>query len=934
MVEPALDEAAIFNAARKIEAGSARREYLQQACGSDAELKTRVEALLRIHDDGQDFLNGTAPWLADLPKERVAHDPGATIAPDLLRQQLGEGASSVAEQEKPDVAITLAPPTAPAPAAEMVAVPGYEILGELGRGGMGVVYKARQIAADRVVALKMILAGSHAGPAELARFKTEAEAVARLQHPHIIGVYEVGEHQGRPFFSLEFCAGGSLDKRLSGTPLPPAEAARVVETLAGAVQAAHDKQVIHRDLKPANVLLAEDGTLKVTDFGLAKKLDEAGQTQSGSVLGTPSYMAPEQAGGHRKEIGPWTDVYALGAILYDCLTGRPPFRAATPLDTLLQVLSDEPVPPRRLQPKTPRDLETICQKCLQKDPKKRYSSARDLAEDLRRFQAGEPIRARPVGPWGRTVKWVRRRPAVAGLLAVCVAALVALAVGGWRYNVQLRQQAHLLEEALGEARKEHDRAQDHLSKALDAVDRMLHPLDDGRLTQLPQFQESRRRMLEEALDFYQGFLRQEGDDPAVRRDSARAYSRSMKLRMLLGEEAEAEQAGREARRLQEQLIADFPDRPEYRYDLASTHATLGHICTLTGRFEQAQQAYHDALALATELVREHPAEAAYREPLVNAQSGLAQDPQGAERLLRQALEHAAFMAEAQPGKAEWQCLLARAHALLGQVLFSTNRVPEAAAELRRARQLLEPAGRAPASAARTYPMVRALTLVYSGGAALRQGHPADAEPLLRDAVAACEELVGSSPRFVGFRIYLQKGYALQAVLYQFTNRPAQAEAAWQKAIECMEQAARISPSFAPIAAAATDDVRLKRWLWALRRGEHSKVMAEVSRLEAQKDLEGPRAYSLACVAAQAAAAVGSDARLADDYARRAVALLVRAEAAGYFRLPGALQQARTAGTALDPLRQRSDFRQLMDRLQKEASEPQADAKPRETRDVR
>jgi serine/threonine protein kinase len=234
-------------------------------------------------------------------------------------------------------------------------VPGYEILCELGRAAMGVVYQARQAKPNRLVALKLILAGGHASEADLARFATEAEAIARLQHPNIVQVHEVGAHDGQPFFSLEFCAGGSLDRKLAGTPLPPSEAAWLVETLARAVHAAHRAHVIHRDLKPANVLLTEDGTPKITNFGLARKLDDVGQTQSGAIVGTPPYMAPEQAAGKSKEIGPAAVVYALGAILYECLTGRPPFKAATPLDTLLQVLSHEPVPPSRLQSKTPRE---------------------------------------------------------------------------------------------------------------------------------------------------------------------------------------------------------------------------------------------------------------------------------------------------------------------------------------------------------------------------------------------------------------------------------------------------------------------------------------------------------------------------------------------------------------------------------------------------
>ena len=359
------------------------------------------------------------------------------------------------------------PPSVPALAPSTpagVVVPGYEILGELGRGGMGVVYKARQVKADRLVALKMILSGAHASAEDLKRFQVEAEAVARLRHPNIVAVYDVGENQGLPFFSLEFCAGGSLEKKLRDSPLKPAEAAHIVEALARAMATAHEQRVIHRDLKPGNVLLLEDGTPKVTDFGLARKLDEAGQTQSGSIMGTPSYMAPEQASGKVKEIGPAADTYALGAVLYECLTGRPPFKAATPLDTVLQVISDEPVPPTQLNPKTPRDLETICLKCLQKEVGKRYASALDLAEDLRRFQAGEPITARPVGRLERTWRWCKRYPAVSALLVVSFAFGLTM--------LYLFGQARALRENEAEARRaaEHSAEQEKQAKkdALDA----------------------------------------------------------------------------------------------------------------------------------------------------------------------------------------------------------------------------------------------------------------------------------------------------------------------------------------------------------------------------------------------------------------------------------------------------------------------------------
>jgi tetratricopeptide (TPR) repeat protein len=371
-------------------------------------------------------------------------------------------------------------------------VPGYEVLDQLGRGGMGVVYKARQLTLNRVVALKMILAGSHAGPEDLARFRLEAEAIARLQHPNIVQIHEVGEHEGLPFFSLEFCPGGSLDEKLGGMPLPSAEAARLVQTLARAVQAAHERHVVHRDLKPANVLLTADGTLKITDFGLAKKLDQVGRTGSGTaIMGTPPYMAPEQARGKSKEIGPATDVYALGAILYECLTGRPPFQAATTADTLLQVLTEEPVPVRRLQPTVPRDLETVCLKCLQKEPGQRYGSAADLADDLGWFLVGEPIRARPVPAWERAVKWARRRPTAAALAVAVAVAVLAASAGGLFYGLYTGQQATALrrqverrqqaERLFGQGRDAETagrlalagRQEDEAARQLEAADRLL-----------------------------------------------------------------------------------------------------------------------------------------------------------------------------------------------------------------------------------------------------------------------------------------------------------------------------------------------------------------------------------------------------------------------------------------------------------------------------
>jgi WD40 repeat protein len=356
----------------------------------------------------------------------------------------------------PDLAGSLGPtfidagmPSALSGPSGLPSVPGYQVLRELGRGGMAVVWWAWQPRLSRPVALKMILAGAHAGPQELARFQTEAEAVARLQHPGVVQIHDVGRHEGLPYLALEYVDGPSLARELSGTPLPWRRAAQLAETLARTVHHVHRQGIVHRDLTPANVLLTRDGQPKVTDFGLAKLLIGSGPTltHTGAFLGTPSYAAPEQAAGKVKEIGPATDVYALGAILYEMLTGRPPFKAETPLETLAQVQSQEPVSPSRLQPRVPRDLTTICLKCLHKEPRKRYASGQDLAEDLRRFLAGEPIRARPVGRTERLWRWCRRNPVVATLAAAVVLLLAALAGGAWLKNVQLSSALGVSEEA-------------------------------------------------------------------------------------------------------------------------------------------------------------------------------------------------------------------------------------------------------------------------------------------------------------------------------------------------------------------------------------------------------------------------------------------------------------------------------------------------------
>lgn len=367
------------------------------------------------------------------PSAGAVFDPnGATVAPqagELLNQNMATVAPS-SESDNNNTARLLGSSKPNTGGKQFPNVPGYDILGVLGRGGMGVVYRAKQRGLGRMVALKMILGGANVSPEDVARFELEARAVGSMTHPNIVQVYEVGEFNGAPYFSLEFVDGGPLDKKLENSPQPAEWSARMMMQLARGMAYAHGMQIIHRDLKPANVLVSKDGVGKIADFGLAKKMDaDDGKTRAGSIMGTPSYMPPEQAGGQTEEIGPLADIYSLGAMFYEFLTGRPPFKGTTLLQTLEDVRNKEPVPPKTLVETVPLDLQTICLKCLEKDKAKRYPTADELADDLQRFLNGEPIHARPV-PWHtKAIKWAKRHPSKAGLIGVSTLLGVVLFLG-------------------------------------------------------------------------------------------------------------------------------------------------------------------------------------------------------------------------------------------------------------------------------------------------------------------------------------------------------------------------------------------------------------------------------------------------------------------------------------------------------------------------
>jgi eukaryotic-like serine/threonine-protein kinase len=533
---------AVFLSAVECHDPAARASILDRECSGDAELRHRVEALLKAREEPNSLLDQPIVNPKHLPlvtSGESLSDPSeltGCIIPDDLESadELSSSNGDLVGSEADGTLFFKLEPDPPA-SGERPAPPiaGYQILGELGRGGMGVVYKARQIRLNRPCALKMIIGGGHASAESAARFLAEAQAIAQLQHPHIVQIHHIGEADGLPFFELEYLPGGSLDRRLKGTPWPARRAAELIESVARGVTEAHRLGIVHRDLKPGNILLAADGTPKITDFGLAKSLAaDSGLTRTDSIMGSPGYMAPEQAEGKAKQVGPLADVYALGAILYELLTGGQPFRGTTALEILDQVKNAEPVPPSRLVPGLPRDVETIALKCLQKEPAQRYESASALAEDLRRFRGGESIVARPVPFWERAIKWARRRPAIATLAAailLLLAALMGLGVLSYKKIDSALRIAEArrkdVEASQLVAIKQSKVADANFARARKAVDDSFTIVSESKLLNVPGLRALRADLLDSSMKFYEEFLRERRDDPSLRNDLLRTRLR-------------------------------------------------------------------------------------------------------------------------------------------------------------------------------------------------------------------------------------------------------------------------------------------------------------------------------------------------------------------------------------------------------------------------
>lgn len=571
-------------------------------------------------------------------------------------------------------------------------IDGFLVMNELGRGGMGVVYLAKQLNLHRTVAIKMLLSGEFASRRERERFQREAEAVAQLQHPNIVQLFSIGEQSGCPFLCMEWIDGPDLSQALARRSIPTDAAAELVDRLAGAVHLAHQMGIIHRDLKPSNVLLRQltatneldvaderywkNVEPKITDFGLAKRSSDVTATRTGATLGTPGYMPPEQALGSGEPLGPQADVFALGAILYECLTGRPPFRAATAVEIVRQVLHEEPISPTQLHPGLDRDLETICLKCLQKDPKRRYGSAKDLADDLQRYRRGEIILARPITSWERGWKWVKRRPAVAAAWGVTCLATVALTWILAYSNLQLQRERNIAER--------------HFDAALEAVDRNFTFVSEDLLLNAPHMQPVRRRLLETSRDFYERFVRERAHDSRLRAELARAYARLGKITSEISSHVEARDEYRRAIAIIEPLVAQHPEDPSLRQTLATAWMQLGNVLGALREIEPAEQALQSAIRIGDESEAKEAASHVHSHFRGQSRHGLAEIYRiagrldDADRLFRTALTAHQAAVHAAPNNPHYQRDLAHTHHNLAVVAMAKGQTEEAEKEYQHA----------------------------------------------------------------------------------------------------------------------------------------------------------------------------------------------------------------------------------------------------------
>jgi tetratricopeptide (TPR) repeat protein len=664
----------------------------------------------------------------------------------------------------------------------------FWVIAPLGQGTFGSVYKAKDPELDRVVAIKVPRPGTFGPGRDEERFLREARSAAQLRHPGIVTVHEIGNEQGLPYIVSDFIDGCTLDASMLRSPPNFRDAAGLIAQLADALDYAHREQVIHRDVKPSNVLLDRAGRPHLADFGLARRGGQRDVTLTldGQVVGTPAYMAPEQAAGEQARVDGRSDVYSLGVMLYELLTKALPFRGTSRM-LLLQVLREEPPAPRGLNDRIPRDLETITLKAMAKEPGNRYQTGGELAADLRRWLAGEPILARPVGPAGKAWRWCRRNPRVAALLGAVALLLVLIAVGS-------TVSALVIARARDAAELHRRRAEENYQKARAAVDILAQVGGEG-LEDVPQMEQWQREVLERALEFYEGFSDQDSADPVLRHETGRAYARVGTIQRMLGRHDRAEEAYRKALAVFERLAAEFPGEAAYRHELAASHTDQGELLRTTGGpTRQAEDHYDRAIQLEEALAATSPGEPSYRHELARAHNNrgiLRQHTPGhlgeAAADYDRVIELLRDLSDRPGAEPAWRADLARGHINRGTLHRQAGELKDAEADYGRAAELLEQLlqeareGGDHRYKVREYRFRLGTTQTNLGNLLRARHRPDDAAAGYRKARALFTQLSAEFPRIHLYRKELGRSWDGEGNVLADAGRYAEAEAAFGQA---------------------------------------------------------------------------------------------------------------------------------------------------------
>jgi tetratricopeptide (TPR) repeat protein len=670
----------------------------------------------------------------------------------------------------------------------------YEISHELGRGGMGVVYEARQLSLNRPVALKMIRAGALADQIELRRFQNEVEAVAALDHTGIVPVYEVGEQEGQRFFSMKLVRGGPLSGKLEQYGDDPRGAARLVALAAEAVHHAHLRGILHRDLKPANILVDENGQPHITDFGLARRVEgESELTQSGAILGTPAYMAPEQASGHGRSVTTVTDVYGLAAVLYALLTGKAPFGCDSVIETLDAVRTMPPEPPSRKNAKVPRDLEIICLKALQKEPSRRYASARDLALDLRRWLRGEPIAARPVGGLTRAWMWCKRRPAIAALAAAVFLAIV----GGTTTVIAVQAKAN------ASLRAANKREKQRFDLAMKAIQTFHTGVSEDLLLKQPEFRDLRDTLLRQPVEFYRELgVQLEGQtDRPSRRALAQAYHQLGGLTAKVGSKEEALADHRKGLAVRESLVREDASDDEARFEVGLSQTTTGWLLKENDRSDEAQEMLERAKSTFGTLTTAHPENAKYLEELAYCDmliglffNDIGRLADSLEHFARARSVYESMDRAGMPRTDKLQAIRASLHNNAAKSLARLGRLSEAIAGSRRAREIWEELARSrPGVLFYQYELaINVLNIAYMER---ELAHMSEAAVAFKEAQQLLSALTKANPAVTSFRSQLGLCEAFLGAVLNETGRSAESLDQYGRARVIFESLVQGNPDF-------------------------------------------------------------------------------------------------------------------------------------------